>query len=212
MSATDKRAALELHNLAPRDREWVLGRLPDAERARLAPLLAELDGMHIRFDLDSAALPLAAVSESPEAPAPASGGRSPQQEIRAAAAKDVARVLAAEPAWLVRAVLTVEAWPWLAPVCAALQQQGVLRQQAPRLSGAVPLPAAQAAALLALLAERLRDAAAAHGLNGHGGHMSGRVNGKVSGRVNGHANGHAGALAGGSGWGRVWPKVRQWLP
>lgn len=203
MSATDKRAALELHNLAPQDREWVLGRLPDAERARLAPLLAELDGMDIRFDLDSAALPPA---ESSEVPAPAHGGRSAQLEIRAAAAADVVRVLAGEPAWLVRAVLALEAWPWLALVRTALQQQGVLRQQAPRLSGAATLPSAQAAALLALLAERLRDAAAAHGVNGHGGPLSGRVNG----RGNGHAGGHV--LAGGSGWSRVWPRVRQWLP
>src|SRR4051794_1832476 len=53
MSVGDKRAALELHKMNPQDREWVLGRLGSAERARVAPLLAELQAMNVRFDIGS---------------------------------------------------------------------------------------------------------------------------------------------------------------
>jgi len=195
MSNGDKRAALELHALGPQDREWVLGRLPAADRSRVLPLLAELDAMEIRFDLEGAGLAAAGHpatrAESPAAPTGAASSPSAQSIIRDASAADVLRILSEEPAWLVRAVFALDAWPWLAPVQRALAGDG-LRWPSPAPRGAPSLPPGLSAALLGLLAARLRSPAGA--LRGNGHHDGGR-------RV----------FHGGSAWSRVWPRVRQWL-
>src|SRR4051794_22596597 len=95
MSDGDRRAALEMHALGKHDREWILGRLEGPERARIEPLLSELDALGIRFDGDPADLP-----DQPAAPAFAGNGSAyaapvadPGAVLRGASAVAVSRAL-----------------------------------------------------------------------------------------------------------------------
>src|SRR5262245_31876099 len=121
MSISEKRAALELHNLSSRDREWVLRRLAPVEQARVKPLLAELEAMNIRFDIDG--------YDKPQAGLPNNGVNimspppSTRSLLRGASAGDVIRVLSDEPRWLVDTVLAIEPWRWGAAVRHALAQR-----------------------------------------------------------------------------------------
>lgn len=47
-----RRAALALSTLCARDRDWMLGRLPAAQRERIAPLLQELGGLGLVPEAD----------------------------------------------------------------------------------------------------------------------------------------------------------------
>jgi len=191
MSTAERRAALEIHGLSADDREWILGRLLPAQRDRIRPLLAELDGMNTRFELASLAIPRRddpatdADSNAEQAP-----DRSAHSMVRRAPAADVLRCLADEPQWLVSAVLALDAWPWSAPVREALGGKDVASGE-PSIGRGEP-PPALAAALVSLLAERLPGPAAAP-------------------RPNGRLNGHHGAVDGIGLWGRFWPRARQWF-
>jgi len=98
-----RRAALALHALAPADRRWLLGRLPERHRDRLLPLLDDLKSLGAHFDsadIDA----LAADDESPAPPFAATGVRAADPAPEPLAAVDAARlsrVLADEPDWIV---------------------------------------------------------------------------------------------------------------
>ena len=195
MSIPDKRAALEMHRLNPEDREWVLDRLPPAEQARVRPLLAELDAMNVRFDTEG---DTNGIDDQPHHRSTAdSESMVPEVSARSlvhdASAIDVLHVLSEEPAWVARALLAIDDWPWSASVRRVLTQRGALREPS-MTRQASPLPSGLSTALLSLVAERLSTAA--------------------SERTNGHANGHRNGVNGSGigSWRSMWPKVRQWLP
>lgn len=188
MTIAHKRAALQLHQLSSRDREWVLSRLAPVEQARVKPLLAELEAMNIRFEVDGDAKP--AASSGDDMPVVTKTKPSARSLLREASAADVARVLSHEPAWLVDAVLAIEAWPWANSVRHSLGHKASGRTDAGRQT-MTPIAPALANTLVAAIAERLHGASDAP--------------------ING-VNGHGHALNGVGIWRRVWPKVRQWLP
>jgi hypothetical protein len=90
-----RRTALVLHSLAPEDRAWILGRLPERNRLQVMPCLAELASLGIPRDesLVGSAMP------DEEAPPTA-----PQERVDAAVAR-LASILEGEPASVVATVL-----------------------------------------------------------------------------------------------------------
>lgn len=143
-----RRAALLLHALPERDREWVLCSLPVDQSIELTDLLHELHEMKVEADprwihevlaADSVAKQslavqspvqvdpiLTAPAANPEVPDPLAPLRtlSPQQEAA------LAGILSHEPLGLVRRLLTLEDWPWTPSVLRALPaaRQMQLRQ------------------------------------------------------------------------------------
>ncbi|MCX7274070.1 MAG: hypothetical protein NTV19_13000 [Burkholderiales bacterium] len=189
MSAADRRAALELHPLGRTDRQWVLGQLAAGERARIEPLLAELDAMNIRFEPsapDSTLASLAGFAAGGAAGAPTG---EPAARIAAAGPAEMLRVLAGEPAWLVSAALASGNWPWVEPVRRALIADGSWSAHA--LAGDRPRPGL-VAALLPLLAVRLTELAA-------------RSRSDDPPEQTRPSETTAGPMSG------LWPRVRQWL-
>src|SRR4051794_15874769 len=143
MSIADKRAALELHRLAPQDREWVLGRLASSDRARVAPVLAELDAMNIRFDIgnDASLAPVAANSRAAaKGIAAIPPDTSVESIIRHASHTDVLDALSGEPEWLLRMLFALDDWPWVSSVERSLAQAGVLRLESSAPRGRSSLP------------------------------------------------------------------------
>jgi ribosomal protein L12E/L44/L45/RPP1/RPP2 len=150
-----RKAALTLAGLAPQDRAWMLERLSDTERERLAPLIKELDGLGLAFDaglLEAALAPAAAAPAAPPQPEAAVASRP----LDAAAAQAIHEVLAEEPDWLVAALLRSRAWPWRE---AFLRLAGAERRQRLRqaLPSGVELRPKAAQALLAALERRLTE-------------------------------------------------------
>jgi hypothetical protein len=165
VSASHRRAALELHRLAPEDREWVLSQLGKTEHERLLPLLAELREMN--FQVDDEDLPsLEAASQ----PARAASEDGPMQRLRRANADAVCAALQHEPEWVVGALCELESWPWAGEVA---NRCGT--RVAPRLS-ADPYPPVLREALIRLVAERLPRL---NGVNGHAHHPA--LNGDAGG-------------------------------
>jgi hypothetical protein len=223
MNDGDRRAALEMHALGRQDREWILGRLDRQERARIEPLLSELDALGIRFDGDPADL-----QDAPQPtakPAVAVNGHAyaaaavaePMALLRNAGAGDIIRALEHEPQWLVDCLLSIDTWPWSAAVrtsrAAVNGRNANLRVREP--ASATRSGPALNSALAELLAARLQIAVAASAsggtLNGYragqgGAHASGQLSG------NGHTNGHDRARDLRSRFGRIVTGVRQWLP
>jgi len=153
-----RKAALTLAGLAPQDRAWMLERLGEAERGKLAPLLKELDGLGFEADMLEAAL-------SPRAPAQGAAPAAPSRPVDpapaarpldAATAQAIHDLLADEPDWLVAALLRSRACPWRE---AFLRLAGTERRQ--RLQQALPsgveLRAKAAQALVAALETRLAE-------------------------------------------------------
>jgi hypothetical protein len=165
VSAGHRRAALELHRLAPEDREWVLSQLGKTEHDRLLPLLAELRDMNFQVDDDD----LPSLEAAPE-PAPAPVDDSPRERLRRASADAVCAALQGEPEWIVGALCELESWPWASEVAGRCGTR-----TAHRLS-ADPYPPALREALMRLVAERLPRA---NGVNGHAHHPA--LNGDAGG-------------------------------
>ena len=158
-----RKAALTLAGLAPRDRAWMLERLGEAERGKLAPLLKELDGLGFEADMLEAALTPGAPAQAaaPAAPSRPAEPAAAARPLDAATAQAIHELLAGEPDWLVAALLRSRACPWRE---AFLRLAGAERRQ--RLQQALPsgveprTKAAQAlvASLETRLAERLEAA------------------------------------------------------
>ena len=196
MNDNDRRAALEVHALAKQDREWILGRLDRQDRARIEPLLSELDAMNIHFDVDPAQV---AGDPHPLAPVNGAAYAAPAADsfavVRSASAAAVGRALQDEPQWLVERVLAIEAWPWSPAVRAAAAEHAGrgagLRVREP--STATTGGPALNAALVELLSARVGTSAPGS-------------------QINGYRNGHDHAHVPRSRLGRVVSGVRQWLP
>jgi hypothetical protein len=94
-----EKAAQMLSGLTGEDREWVLLRLAETDRLRIGELLEQVGAAAQQQD------------SAPEVPTvePAS---SPETAVANATAADVARVLQAEPDWLVALILAKRNWPW----------------------------------------------------------------------------------------------------
>lgn len=108
-----RRSALVLHSMAAGDRDWVLERLPEAERAGLAPLLAEL--ARLGMSADRTLLTQLAAQPGPARPSAApglAGAPAPLAELSAADPALLALVLRNEPARLTALFLQAHAWPW----------------------------------------------------------------------------------------------------
>lgn len=141
-----RQSALLLHGMQPADRDWILARLPQAERALLDEHLQELRSLGIPAD------PLLAQA------AGAGAADSAAAALRLADAGDMQLVLAGEPVWLVRQLLSMEDWPWRDAWLAGLptaQRERLLSATAPALAPAAAAALLeQAAASLAVRAAR----------------------------------------------------------
>jgi hypothetical protein len=136
-----RKAALALHALAPEDRESVLAELPDADRRIVRGYLDEL--AELGFD------PATIGDVLGEHPAPV--GR---ERVDAADAADILRVVGAEPASFLGALLDAGPWRWEAALLAALPGQVRVRLAAQRAHGGNVAPA-RAAFVVGAVAEAL---------------------------------------------------------
>lgn len=114
-----RKAALALHALAREDQEAVLAELPDADRRTVRSYLDEL--AELGFD------PAAIDDVLGDRPAPV--GRD---LVDAADAADILRVVGAEPAGFIGALLGAGPWRWEAALLAALPGQVRVRIEAQR--------------------------------------------------------------------------------
>ena len=129
----ERKAALALAALNDADRAWMLERLPQQRRARVASMLGELGEMRVSFDRELARQ----LVPPPREEAPAAG---------------FLHVLEREPDWLVALVLRARNWSWRD---AFLQRAGA--ERARRLAHDAPAaPAKLAAALVAALEAKVR--------------------------------------------------------
>jgi hypothetical protein len=110
-----RKAALTLANLHEQDRAWLMGRLEAGERARVAPLLAELNELGLSLDPQS----LAQVIEG-KAGGRGEGRRDEARPLASAAPRAVAEALEGEPDWLIALVLRGRSGPWRTEVLALL--------------------------------------------------------------------------------------------
>jgi len=142
----ERKAALALASLGEADRAWLLERLPEEPRARVAALLGELSEMRVSFDRELMAQ--LGKGEPPKKAEP------PQAELLALHGFDVdavAAVLAPEPDWLAALVIGARPWPW--------RDAFLQRRRLP--PGTAELKPKALAALLAAFEARLREAPAA---------------------------------------------------
>lgn len=98
----DRRAALVIHGLPLPDQRAVLGRLDEAARTRITPLLRELDELGLPPQPALAKAALASLEPMP--------GRKPS--LATASAAQVTRVLSGEPEGLIARVVAADDWPW----------------------------------------------------------------------------------------------------
>lgn len=156
----ERHAALLLHAMNARDRDWALARLAPAERERMGPLLAELHDLGVPADRRW----LAQALESRPAKAECA---APQHRLAGATAERMVQVLLAELAALVKRVLALGPWPWSEEVLAALRsRRGELFEPStePTMSRSSPaLDAALLARLAALAGGALPPPASAEG-------------------------------------------------
>jgi hypothetical protein len=122
MSGT-RQAALLLHGLAARDREWMLAQLNDGQAGELRALLDELQALGIPADADliGAASRAGQRADMPDAPA------QPGAVLATAAANRIHALLAAEPDRLVALAIASSAWPWKERVLSLLGEERSLR-------------------------------------------------------------------------------------
>lgn len=112
-----RRAALALHRLHEQDRQWLLGRLPDAERGEVLASLTELDRMQPRMteaDIDRLLEPGA--EEAVVAPV----ADDPWHTLDRAPVHAVLHVLRGEPDRLIAIVCALRKWRWSAELMTLL--------------------------------------------------------------------------------------------
>jgi hypothetical protein len=108
------RAALRLHALPEEDRAWVLAALPADQQSILRQLLRELEALGIPRDADL--LQPFGEGDGDEARSPG----LPLHALDAAAIRQLAAVLAAEPPRLAAALLAAGDWEWREQLVAGL--------------------------------------------------------------------------------------------
>lgn len=118
-----RQSALLLHGLNEPDRRWVLERLDEKEQRFLGEHLAELRNLGIPGDPT-----LIDVFRHPEPVAA-------DDQLRSASVAQIQILLADEPIWLVRHVLSLEDWPWrqdfLATLAISQRERFLAGRQAP---------------------------------------------------------------------------------
>jgi len=98
MNSGYERAARRLSGIAEDDRDWLLARLPEADRLRINEL--------IERDESGGQL------NSPRESSSEGSASTPELTVAAASAAEVARALRDEPDWLVALILAKRRWPW----------------------------------------------------------------------------------------------------
>lgn len=153
-----RKAALLLHAMPERDRAWLLGELPDAERKALGALLAEL--VKLGIPADRGLLDDALAAGEPPATARSSGGGAvnPLERVRAADAGRLAAILRDEPALLVARLLRVEDWPWHKALLAQLGSTARRQVEQALQEDRVAVAPALRAQLVEILAQRIAAA------------------------------------------------------
>ena len=142
-----RRSALRLAGLADEDRAWILERLPEASRLRVADLLAELRKKGVAFDEQ-----LLAELEPPRPEERRAG-------LGTASAREVLDALEGEPDWIVASLLRSGPWPWRGELLRLVPAERAARIEA--ASRALAAPAARAVeALLAAAEQRVTEALA----------------------------------------------------
>lgn len=173
-----RRAALALHRLRAQDRQWLLGRLPEAERGEILAMLAELHGMPLPAEaadveavLDAKAEPLAAAVED-----------DPWHELDQAEARAVLQALTEEPDRVIAIVCSQRKWRWLVELLELLGEDRAA--SVTRLMRAEPAPVpAVSDAVVAAVTARIAGGQRPNGFDGalEAAVRSGRaVNGKHS--------------------------------
>jgi hypothetical protein len=150
-----RRAALVLHALDTRDREWLLARLAPAQRTTLQGLLGELEELGVVRD---PSLVRELVGHGS-----VQAGHDPLPEIAAASQQAVAAVLGDEPAGMIELVLAVHEWPWREALLDGLgraKREQVESLAAARISSRKPVARGLRDALMDELAQRLHRAEA----------------------------------------------------
>ncbi|HEX7640593.1 MAG TPA: hypothetical protein VF472_00125 [Burkholderiaceae bacterium] len=154
MSEAYRQSALLLHGIGETDRRWILAQLTDDQRRDLSTQLAELKELGMPPDRSLAEELLAGGVRAtvPHAPRMAAAADGTGAALRLAPAQAVLQLLKEQPAWLIAAVLSVEAWPWREAIYAALNAS--TRERVKQATG-TKLPHKLAVALVADLESRL---------------------------------------------------------
>jgi hypothetical protein len=100
-----RRCALALHAIGAQDRQWMLGKLPDAARAELERLVGELQALGIPADTGVTQDLAKAARSAPPAASAAVHPASPTARAEFAQAQELAQVLQHEPPALIAHVL-----------------------------------------------------------------------------------------------------------
>jgi hypothetical protein len=103
-----RRAALVLSSLRADDRAWMLARVHDTERVRLAELVSEVRGLGL--SLDAQTLRQFVHSDGSQLDLEADDARS--SNIASASPGAVHEILGREPDWLIAIVLRARPWRW----------------------------------------------------------------------------------------------------
>jgi hypothetical protein len=114
-----RRAALALHRLQGEDRQWLLGRLPEADRGEVLAMLAELDRMSLRAETADVEAVLAVRAEPDAAPAE----DDPWHALDRAEARAVLQALHEEPDRVIAIVCSLRKWRWLTELPDLLGEQ-----------------------------------------------------------------------------------------
>lgn len=151
MSDAYRQSALLLHGLSDIDRQWILAQLTEEQRLRLQTQMTELAqlGMPADKSLVEGLLRQGRQKSTADADGPGAA-------LRAASAEKVLYLLAREPAWLIAAVLAIEAWPWREAIYVGLDASK--RERVKQALGDKP-PVKLEQALLRQLESRLAEAA-----------------------------------------------------
>jgi len=103
-----RKAALLLSSLREEDRAWLLARVDDSQRTRLAPLLSEVRGLGVSVDPRT----LRELAQSDGDAQEPEADDSASASITSASASAVLEALGGEPDWLIAIVLRARPWPW----------------------------------------------------------------------------------------------------
>ena len=165
-----KKAALSLHELNRRDRQWLLKRLSSAHRRELRKALLELDKLGIPQQqgwlsaLESAKAGMADADPG----SPAWAAATLDNSLARANADRVKRILAQEPDIVVATVLAGGDWPWSREILSVYKGAQRKRLEKLQIQRRKDVPEKVTRSLLRALARRLDLEAVATpiGLNG----------------------------------------------